>query len=223
MPPSLRTPRRSLAGILLPAWGAIAACGQATPEATPDPDCTALAAAAERAAACDPELANLARTVRQQPDPIVCQQAALSLLYPPSAGPRPVRSLYAPDPSSTARPLRAAEREALLALPLPGFVTVVPDIRPRAGRPTTRASIRGRALEEAAAGVLEAAVTPGQNDLVVRHADQTHAYCLTAHHCQRLELHAHGVHLAPHAQVTDGPCDPPSTIATDGEPRTGER
>lgn len=186
------------------------ACEAHTPAvpAAPGPDCEALLAVGDRARGCDPRLAALLAELRQDPDEPRCRGAARLLLERPSPARGRVVSVYERAPAPDTAPLGADEHAALLALPLPGTLTLIPDLAPGPGVPNTTATLDGLALVRDAGGRLSGTWAPGRHLLQVRHADRETRACLTLQACEEVAVTAHGASLAAHPAVRPGPCEP---------------
>ena len=195
-------------------WIFVAAlAGCAPPEApspapSPGPDCQALIAAGARARACDPAIDALVDELRTHPDERRCRTAARLLLAPPGPTQGRVVSVYERPPALGETPLDPAERDGLLASPLPGRLVLAPDLAPKPGLPATTATLAGAALRVDANGRLRGHAAPGSHTLEVRHANDRAIACVTLAACETLALTAHGASLAPHPAVRTGPCEP---------------
>ncbi|HEY0133922.1 MAG TPA: hypothetical protein VGB85_07575 [Nannocystis sp.] len=189
---------------------ALAGCDGApeAPAPGPGPDCQALIAAGERARACDPAIDDLLAELRTRPDERRCRTAARLLLAPPGPSQGRVVSVYERPPALGEAPLEPAERDGLLALPLPGRLVLAPDLAPKPGLPATTATLAGAALQVDANGRLRGHAAPGAHTLEVRHANDRAVACVTLTACETLALTAHGASLAPHPAVRTGPCEP---------------
>lgn len=185
-------------------------CEAPTPAvpATPGPDCAALLAVGDRASGCDPRLEPLLAELRRDPEELRCRGAARQLLELPAPARGRVVSVYEPAPAPDLAPLSPAERAALLALPLPGTLTLTPDLAPGPGVPNTTATVDGLALLRDAGGRLSGTWAPGRHLLQVRHADRETRACLTLRACEEVAVTAHGASLAAHPAVRPGPCEP---------------
>lgn len=195
----------------LAALATLLACQAQAPDlpSPPGPDCAALLALGERARGCDPRIEPLLAELRHSPDEPRCRGAARLLLQAPTPARGQVVSVYerAPAPD-TAAPLTADEQAALLASPLPGRLTLTPDLSPGPGVPNTTATVDGLALSRDGAGRLVATGAPGRHLLRVRHADRESQVCLTLRACEEVAVIAHGAALAAHPAVRPGPCEP---------------
>lgn len=190
----------------------VVACTASTPDpapAGPGPDCAALLALGERANACDPRLAPLMAEVRSAPDELRCRGAARLLLGPPPPLARGrVVSVHERPPAPDPAPLTTTERAALAELPLPGTLTLTPDLAPGPGVPNTSATLDEVALARDAGGRLSGTSAPGEHLLRVRHADRETLACVTLRACEAVAVTAHGASLAPHPALRSGPCEP---------------
>ena len=195
--------------LLVSAIPLLAHCGAGSeplpaPPARSGPDCEALAAAARRATACDPELERVATQLLVEPDEVRCRQVARGLLAgPPTTRVQSVHTESSPGPQT---PLHDEERARLASLPLPGRLRVTPDVPPTEGRPSTLVKIDGQELARDKAGVSATAVEPGQHQLELLHAGARTRACIQLNQCETVRLTAHGSELAPHQAISQGPC-----------------
>lgn len=196
-----------LRAVVLASIVLVAACdAEEAPPRTIGPDCTAVVAAARRAAACDPALGGLASRVEQESDERTCRDAARRLLDPlPDAEPR-IRSVFESSPEPRTEPLTEEEHARLEELPLPAFVVITPDVAPAPGVAATAALIGELQLPADAGGRLRTGVAPGARSLRLEHAGQTAEYCVELKPCETLSATAHGAKLARHPGIRPGPC-----------------
>jgi hypothetical protein len=199
----------ALRRVALAALTALACEARAPVTAEPGPDCAALLAVAERAQGCDPRLGLLMTELRSAPDELRCRGAARGLLAPPPLARGRVVSVYEQPPAPDPTPLTAAEHAALAELPLPGTLTLIPDLAPGPGVPGTSATLGEVELAREAGGRLSGTWAPGQHLLRVRHADRETTACVTLRACEAVTVTAHGASLAPHPAVRPGPCERP--------------
>ncbi len=176
-------------------------------------DCLALLAAGERARSCDPAIDGLLHELRGAPDERRCRTAARLLLAPPGPPQGRVVSVYERPPALAETPLGPDERGALVSLPLPGRLVLVPDLAPKPGLPATTARLAGAALQVGADGRLRGHAPPGAHTLEVRHANDQTRSCVTITACETASLTAHGASLAPHPALRAGPCQPSGVVA----------
>lgn len=184
-----------------------APAGPDTPPA-PGPDCAALLAAGDRARGCDPRLGPVLGELSARPDESRCRGAARLLLGPPPPLRGRVVSVYERAPARDTAPLTAEERAALLALPLPGTLTLTPDLAPGPGVPITSATVDDAPLLRQGGGRLFGTWAPGRHQLRLRHADRESAACVTLRACEEVAVTAHGASLAAHPAVRPGLCEP---------------
>jgi hypothetical protein len=198
------TLRRWLLGL---ATGSSLSCsGPGPTPGEPGPACEALLAAARRAEACDPSVTALADDIATSPDEPSCRAAARALIATPTDRAARLRSLGEPVPSPDLSPLSGTERRALLELPLPARLELVPDLRPGPGVPPTTVEVDGTFLRANEAGVLRGDAAPGARTLRLRHAGRESIYCLELRACETMRVATHGARLARHPQVEPGPC-----------------
>ena len=180
-----------------------------------DSPCEALGRFIDRAAACDPSLAPLAREGDTLANAARCRQIVRELIGDPDVTRQP-RSVAASTPPPTAPPLTSSELETLESLRLPAWIELTPDIEPRQGRPRTEVRLDGRRLEADALGAVTGRLGPGAHELVLRFSGEKNAYCVQLDQCQRLALTMHGASLGLHDAVTSGACPRADTRADPG-------
>ena len=189
------------------------ACGGPDGPGLASPACDALAAAADRGAACDPELRELARSLRARPDETACAVAVRTLLTDVAATraddppePSELRSVFDATPRPDASSLTPEELEALATLERPARLVITPELGRVPGIPPTTADIDRLALDADSSGRLSTQVAPGRRTLVVRHAGASSTYCVELRACEAVEATAHASQLAKHPRVRPGPC-----------------
>ncbi|MEE9382056.1 MAG: hypothetical protein V3V08_01410 [Nannocystaceae bacterium] len=202
-----RTPSWTIALTLC----AYVGCGrEPAPPPAPAPACEALLAAAERAAACDLGLGELARNLgADQLDERVCQETARQLLS--QDAPR-ARVSGTHRPAVVAPRLDPVQLAALRELPLPGHLSLRPDLPAVPGLPATSAKLGSRAMAQSGA-TLQAHAHAGRHILSIDYAGTRQTYCVRLAECQELALTLHGASLAPHPHVDPGDCSTPNVPA----------
>ncbi len=152
----------------------------------------------------------------RDPDEQTCRQEVRRIL---SAVPSDsnIHSVHEGAVAGEQPPLSTEERDRLAALPLPGILTIVPDLPRQPGLPTTSASLDDRQLDVRADGSFFVHVAPGEHTLVIRHAGGQSDACIRIEACERIALTAHGSHLARHERVSPGACGTPGLEAATGD------